>query len=313
MAVSERLSKNHSWSVWVGAEDDMRSLLRTVQKSYDPLLGTHVHDATLYYRQALATSEARLGQLNETVQADITKMSDAERNLHKGQMSVSVEYLARSENDVAKAKATLQDKEEEAQGASRIDLALKTDNGDNLDSCGTADELVDYLQGKRFNSASFSAPHGSILGHTIRLEFNRGEGLSLYVSSTDPSWARATYSELTEQIVRGVPWWRFVRALSFLYPLYFLTALAIWVFIVPLLHRVGLNGTSISTLITISVPLGAIGAAWLTRRLVPAFEILSHGRRARGTALFVVLGSAIGAIFLSLFTSLLENWLFPHA
>jgi hypothetical protein len=250
--------------MWVGSPSDLKRLLRLVEKQYEPLVSEHVTESTKHAR----------------------KMID----------------LAYDASDKAEWEERLQSDENAAKKAANFDLRLTSRDGETRSVTGSATELVDYIDGRRFDEMDISAPTGGIRGHRFTLRGERKRGLYVGVSSSDSKWCLATYSEVAEEVRRQVPPWRFIRQGWF----WWLLGSILWVGFTSSIDLYGSSGDGVlsaAELVT-SALVGLVGglfigmAIYLGSSLIPAFELTPPGARSRGKAALVLLGSVASALTL---------------
>lgn len=287
--------------MWVGSYADFKRLLRLMEKQYESLLADHKVSATKHRRKML-------------------QMSEDEKKRLSASATPRAERLAEIESDIADEKQKLEDAEAEAEGAGRIELTLTGKDNERRSVTGTASELVEYLDGRYIHELELSAPSGNIRNHSMSLRVDRREGLYLGISSTDSQWCIAGFAELSDEIKKQVPKWRFLRTLPFLWAFWVIVStvglwfigdtIAIWT------TETGKFSGTTKELVDVVYPWLAVfvtilGIFW-SRRTLPAFEIVPAGKRSRGNALFIgvgspLLGLVIGVLGNALSKAILEG------
>lgn len=133
------------------------------------------------------------------------------------------------------------------------------------------------------------------------VSFSKTRGLGLHVRGSDPQWVRSTYSELESEIKKALPWWRFLRS-GHLWWLYaaFGTLMSMYG-LAPTMH-----GRPVGW-VAASVCAGAVlGASVLAaaRRLLPGFEILTHGSNGKAARVLAVVGALAANVALGVIVNL---------
>lgn len=276
--------------MWTGTATDLERILRLVQKQYEPLIEDHVVSATEHPRHMLATKTS----LKSLIEANESGSGAASR-------------VAELVGEVEERTKALEKAEADAKNAGRIDLTVTGREDERRSVTGTAAELVEYLDGRHINTLEFSAPSGSIRNHTITIRADRKDGMYARASSTDARWCIAAFSELSDEVKKQVPRWPFLRNMVFLYFAYTIMfgfafwyiadTIAIWT--MPS-HKFPKDvATSFATIIGWAAPAVAFGATALTRRLIPAFELVEAGKGSRGRRMVASVGSVVIALVLA--------------
>lgn len=280
--------------MWVGTQADFKRLLKLVEGRFEPLLAEHSVQATQHARKMLHMSEAQRARLL----GDVSKA-----NIPSG---FQLERLAAIDSDIKEETQRLQEEEAKAASAGQIDLNLTGKDNERRSVTGVASELVEYLDGRHIQEVELSAPSGNIRNHSITLRAGRSEGLYLSISSTDSQWCIAGFSEISDEIAKQVPGWRFLRTLWFLSGVYFLaSAVALWYIgdtIAVLSMPSGKFTSDAQSIVALLYPgmmvaITYLGIGW-TRKTVPAFELVPPGGKSRGRTLFTAVGSPVVAVAL---------------
>jgi hypothetical protein len=291
---SETVTKTRNWSMWASTPDDLRRILVQIENSFIPLIDEHVEEATSYER-------ARVAELTKDHADALERLASPEASSSQDMLELLQSQERRRAGTLATAETALADRETQAKVAAQIDLSVTTKT-DQRRVTRTASGLSDYLDGKSIISAEFSAPSGSILHHSIRLSCDVNSGVDLRVSSREPQWTIAVFSEISNAINAGVPKTRFVRNLWFLLPLYGGSSLVAYLLIINAIARVvtgggvfpdEYQGSAVLAWIVISTVTYLL-ATYLTLKLVPAFRVLQATEKPPSSALVrAVVGSAI--------------------
>jgi hypothetical protein len=302
MPLSESVSKSRSWNMWVGTETDLRRILRLIAEAFDPLMQGHAQESSRYLRSRLEGAEQRLADTAE-------EAKDATGGM-KAYFDERVEALSR---EVEGLRTDIAETESDALRDNELELNLSTDQDELRRVKGSPSELVDYLEGKTIDTIEFIAPAGNISGHKVTLKADRDSGIKLFVRSDQAQWAIATFSELTAEIERHVPRWTSVRSLWFLVAFYSITVGAVVWFVMDSIAAFltgGGNFPSEVGEIVVVIYMAAhvsisMSLIFLTRHLIPAFELVTPGQRGAGwTAIKLVASGAIAIVL-----SILGNWL----
>jgi hypothetical protein len=271
--------------MWTGAADDLQRLFKVMQKQYAQLIPAHVESQISHPREMLQWSEERGGRLAKDAAEYGTDSGLAAR-------------ISENEAEIKKWKEKLETAEADAQAAGNITLSLSGLNGDRTTVTGSAAQLIEYIDGKRFKSFEASSPSGDIRARRITIGADREKGIDLRVSSDDAAWCRAAFSELSEEIEKHVPRWKFVRSYTALWAFYSLLNGGAWALvsaITPGNPRVdfmtGLVSVGVASVILALVLATAIH---LSRRYVPAFDLVATGGTPRGKAFLTFWGYGVG-------------------
>lgn len=276
--------------MWTGSATDLGRILRLVQKQYEPLIEDHVASATKHPRQMLGIATAHKSFLEEN-------RSDSSDSTQLVKVVAEIEERAKA----------LEESEAEARNAGRIDLTVTGREDERRAVTGTASEIVEYLDGRHINALEFSAPSGSIRNHTITIRADRKDGIYARASSTDARWCIAAFAELSDEIKKQVPRWPFLRNVFFLYLAYtVMFGVALWyladtvaIWTMPGQKFTREVSSAISTILGWVAPALAFGAVYLTRRLIPAFEVVETGKASRGKRMMASIGSVLAAVVLA--------------
>ena len=120
------------------------------------------------------------------------------------------------------------------------------------------------------------------------ISLSKSRGIGLHVRGCDPRWVLSTYTELANEITKALPWWRFLRSGK------------LWWAYAPFCAAVASYGLApslrghhgwwlLASVVTGSVLGGLVLAT--ARRVLPGFEILSHGRNGKGARVLAVAGA----------------------
>lgn len=307
-SLKESVVKKKSFTGWSGSSSDLKRLLREIEKYMEPLIAPHVESETSFQTSTLRWTETRVTEAELRLERENDRLSM--RDLLESQ-------LAEARADADRAREALDAKTEEASGAGRIDLTVFGYDDERRSTTGTANELVDHLDGRSYEALNFKAPSGSIYNYEISITATRDGGVDLRVSSKNDQWATAAYADLTREIQAGVPRWLFLRNVYFLYFVYALASgIALWNIgdaIANLNYSDGRFPPDVGNVVyflyitlTLSLPAAAVA---LTRKVVPAFEVVREGKRSKGGALVGVIGSAVGAVALGILTNAISSWI----
>lgn len=285
-SLSESRIDTADWSMWAGTADDLQRLFKVMQKQYTHLIPDHVKSRTSHPREMLQWSEERREGLAEDAAKYGTDSGLAAR-------------ISENEAEIKKWKEKLEGAEADAQVAANITLSLSGLNGDRTTVTGSAAQLVEYIDGKRFKSFEASTPSGDIRSKRITIGADRDTGIDLRVSSDDAAWCRAAFSEMSEEIRKHVPRWRFVRSSIALWAFYSLLNAGAWTLLLALSpkqnQRVDFMTGLVSVIVTsaiLSVVL-ALAISW-SRRYVPAFELVATSGQPRGVGFMKFWGVGVG-------------------
>lgn len=287
--LSESLRDTKRWLMWAGTDTDFRQVLRTVTMQYEPHLPSYIDHETAHLKNMLGMSNASLSRNRTRVEESTT--DQISRALWTSRVEEDERQVAEYEERLAAAVAS-------AERGADIKLTLNASKTERRETRGTPDELIEYLQHRKFKTLRFEAPAGSIGVGTIFINID-DDGVDLYVSSDDHHWASAAYRDLVQQIGHRAPAWRWIRSLWFMVPLLILAAFssAYWI-----LDAIGdAFGPPINTVVTVLYIPASVGLFFLSfillRRWLKPFQILQPGQRPGLVALAAVLGtSVVGAV-----------------
>lgn len=304
MATIESVTRSKQWPIWVGSSADFQRLLRRIENHCESLLPAHIAEKTKYARERLASCENRHAELLKEPLYNYPN-AEVERD----------ERLARMSQEIESAKERLGDEEREASEAGRIRLTLTGDKNERRTVIGTAQEIVDDLDGRPVKVAEFEAPSGHIPMHSIMVRADVSEGLYVRLSSADSHWCVAGFAELEDEINRQLPRWRFVRAAKFLTPLYFITFMSAFTLLGNAWRWYPREEGKLTSdalwnfamIYLLAVPGFTVLATQLTQRFISAFEIVPGGKRHRGQALIAVVGSCIATVTLGILVNLISQ------
>ncbi|MFJ4168745.1 hypothetical protein ACIPY3_04475 [Paenarthrobacter sp. NPDC089714] len=283
-SLPESRIETKSWSLWAGTAGDLERLFKSMQKQYAPLIPAHVEKELRHPRKMLQFEEENRERLRKNAEEYGTDAGLAAR-------------ITKSEAELRKLTEELEKAETEALAAGSIQLSLSGLNGDRTTVTGNATQLIEYLDGKRFKSFVAIAPSGDIRAKSITVGGDREDGVDLRVSSNDAVWCRAAFSEVAEEIKKGVPRWKFIRRNWALWIFFNLINWGIWFLSAALLPKgqLDLTGGIVYT-VAFGVIVGAMlvgGMIW-SRRYVPAFEIVPTGGQPRGVTFMKFWGYTVG-------------------
>jgi hypothetical protein len=300
----ETVNKKRKYPMWAGGYSDLVRMLRVIQRQFELLLPAHIEHRTQWERARVESGEARIARLTAILDAGVA--SDEIRAMHEAE-------LASARDDLEKMKSDLEEKTEEARTAGLIRVSVSL-GGDRWESVGSADEIVNYVDGRKFSSLTFEAPGDIMLrGSTVRVEADRDDGVELRVSSNNDQWATATTTYLENEFRQRVPGWAFIRNYWALVPLWAVSlGIAMWFLLVLSVTALQSAGASPEDVVSpillgfIVVYIFAITfAIALSRRLIPAIDIAADGKKNKGAALVGLLASAAATVALGVVTNLL--------
>lgn len=327
---------------------DFRRVLRVIEAQFTHLIPAHVERDTTFPSQHLDTRKDLLAQAEDranrvalrgdqriaaaTKEADELKIAameleedrsaailDGENERLKRLAATVAEEKAEAQDHVAYMRGLVAEADKElvarrrvAELAGRINLEMRVNRTERRTKTGTHEELLEYVDGKKFTTLDLSAPSGQLTGYSITLTANRNDGTTLRVSAlNDPRWSTTAFSELRRELDQRRPWWRALRSVWFLGPFYWVAG---GIALVSLTQGVGrLIGWQADASSVDAVGLGVIlsvlatGATMLTRRAVPAFELTRDEAANRGQGIVKAVGSAVVAVALGLLTNYLSQ------
>lgn len=348
--VAESVSFTREYGTLALTYADLRRLLRMIEAQFAHLIPAHVEQETAFSSQHLDTRKELLAQAEErasriaargdqrivaaTSDADNAKAAATELGVERSRVVIDGEneHLRRLAAAVAEEKAEAQayatemrelvkdadevlaDKTRTARLAGRINLEMRVSRSERRTTTGTYEELLEYVDGKKFTTLELFAPSGSIRGYSIAVTANRGDGTTLRVSAhDDPRWATTAFRELSREFDQLRPWWRALRSVWFLGPFYWVTSAIALTSLTEGVQR--LAGSDVGLPSEGSVGLGivltilATFATMLTQRAVPAFELTRDEAANRGRGIVKAVGSAVAAVAVGLLTNYLSQLL----
>ncbi|MFJ4029991.1 hypothetical protein ACIPWF_21850 [Paenarthrobacter sp. NPDC089989] len=282
--LSEIVTKTKQWTMWSGTKEDFLRLLKLVEDPFAAHLPDHVKAKTARHRQTIEWIGKR--------EAEATKDKET-------LPEYAEKRLAALKTELEEAQRELEDAEAEASKAGLIRLALTSSNDERRQVTAGADDLSQYIDGRKIQGMEFSAPAAHMGRRSIDLRADK-DGLNVYVSSNDSQWSLASFAELEAEVVRNVPRLRFVRSAGFLIPLYFLSfAVALTTGTQGYINQLSdVSKYSLLSFYGVVDAFATFGAVALTQRLIPAFEIVKAGKRSGLSAALGVIGSALAAVAL---------------
>lgn len=283
--LQESRTVTKEWPMWVGSSDDLRRLFQVMQKQYATLVPAHVEAELRHPREMLKFATERLLRLN------------AEKEEYGDSPSLAARF-SENQADLKKKSEDLERTEAKASAAANITLTVIGLDGDRTTVKGSAEELIEWIDGKRFKSFSASTPTGDIRARAITVNVSREDGIDLRVSADDPAWCRAAFSELSDEIKKHVPGWKYVRHFAVLWLFYSALSCALWTFIGTLLPKGQIDWALGIAWILVIVTVGSFlltrALSW-SRRYVPAFDLVPSGAQPKGVSFMKFWGITVGA------------------
>lgn len=289
MAVAGSLSKDLTWPVWVGTQEDFARILTAIEKQFRPLLAS-----------ALAKISARSTELNDANQKEL----DAWQAIAAEEGDASSQ-VKRSIDSLLLAKQKIERDAERDQEAERrkfdFELRLTEPDGGNRVFNGNSLEIAELFDGMRFKSFTLAGTTQWRADHKIELRASTTFGFTLTVHSTDENWARAALSYLGEEIRRQVPWWSRLRNPPVIWGiLAAIIGTATWLFN----GARPLEGTWLLVWAFIVLSYST-GGALAANKFWPVIQILRAGQRPQGSWLIRGTGTVIGGLVIGV----LGNWI----
>jgi hypothetical protein len=289
-----------------GANSDLKRVLRLIERPFESLMDAHVAERTASVRRQIAETERRVQRTTEMMST--YESVSARESLQERLLTYEAELEALSDQLIAQTA--------EARDAGRIELTLTSSREETRTVTGSADDLSEWLEGRKFSAIELSAPSGRILHYRIKVT-GGGSGLSMDVSSRNAQWATAAFADLVGEAEHRMPPWRILRTVSLLFPLY---TFVIGVTLSNIGDAIALLTTESGTfnetvgsvawmVLFAATGSGAVLLTDFTRRTLPAFELVPSGSRSRGGAFLGVIGSAVGALGLGIVGNMLTSWL----
>ncbi|MDR6969748.1 hypothetical protein [Leifsonia shinshuensis] len=292
--ISGSLARTRQWDAWAGTSDDLRQLLLIVEKQFDSVAESYVLRETQHLRARIKTLKNSIAEAERDI---------AESEAEDLRRRIAEDRLARNESELTDTQQELIDAENKARNSLRIQAAFNDNVSTTQTYVGSASDLADAAGDVFASSVIFTAPGSAYLaGERIAIELAVDSGLKLTVSSNDEKWARAAFSELEDQVLKGIPSWRYLRSLPVVAgSLAGSFAVAGALIVVGLSNTKGVPSSAVANiaLLFIFVALWAVvGITALVRRMVPAVEIIRGGRNSRGRAVWTFFGTVIVTIVL---------------
>lgn len=298
------MQRAHQYPAWEGSDTDFRRLMTVIQDAIYKYEPQFVTDATEWRESAVRAARERLEDARlraSRLEADgpqsVIDLGSYEKDLRKNETELEESRIAASQ---------------------RLALSVQiTSAGDiTRTASGSSDELAVWLEGKAFLTLSVDAPNGAGIGSRARLVAD-SDGLYVSVSSTDPDWTQALFSNLEEEIKGHIPRWRFIRSYWLLVPLFGIaTSILVYTILDILAKFTTESGKYDSTTqviagagVVIWGTLGGTVGARTVRRFVPAFELTTGRGKGRGGALITILLTSVGSIALSILANVLTDLL----
>lgn len=292
--------------MWTGSPDDFRKLLRHIEARFEEFIDGHVDKATSYERTIVSRAEWSVTRVKARIES------------YPDQASEMQPQLIGAQEELQRSLARLDEAKDKARQAARLDLTIWQKNSTERTITGTADEIAEYLEDAEYLSLRVSAPSGTLMGYAISFRADSESGVSLNVrADSDPNWASAVFSDLSEKVSRSVPKLRWLRnrltlyiawIIALAFSLYFIFD-AIGDFINQTRDRT--IDTIVVTLYLMSVPILSAVAVNFTRRLIPSFEIVKNGKKSVSTRIGASAGAFISAIPLGLIGEVVVRALLP--
>lgn len=302
----EKYSNSETYTVWAGSEDSLRRILRQIEGRFTKFVPSHVESSSAHELYMWESAKDRVKRLEGTTRY----RGDDEKEYE--------ETLASARLDEQKALQSLEAQRSEAAKAAELTLTWSGKGNEVRTVTGSADELVDYIDGRYIYEAEFEAPSGHLSGKRIALRGNIKSGLHLRVSADDPEWGIAAFSELDSEIANGVPRWKWARNTPLLYLIFVVSTFIVVYFALDAIALATTESGDFgeSTALVASGLGGAFAgitasiAATLTMKHIPAFEIVRHGEKAKGRVLYGAMLGAVGAIILGVVSSAIAGAIF---
>jgi hypothetical protein len=284
--------------MWVGVIADFRELLRTIEAQFDPLMESHVEEATQPARRHLEYLQRSLRETEAAL--------ESENEYTRDRAEAAIE---RDRASVLEQESAVETASETARNASRLRVELVERDGTRRTYVEPADVLAEALSRRRFKTMTISGPNGMLRGYSIIVLIDPRDEVRINVSSKDEQWGEAAFARIVSQMQNNVPWWRWVRKSRVNAPLIYLSSLATWI--------VGWSGVfgELSKDNQGNVVVGGVflpliftvGVTLLIWRVVPAWEIREDGARAKGVAAFALIAGIIAQVVLGIVVNVLTS------
>lgn len=174
-------------------------------------------------------------------------------------------------------------------------------------SSGTLDEVLATVPARNLASLSVYYP-AQASDREVWLYFSRKGGLSCKVTAEEPVWAEAMRTSIVHAAKTHKPWWGLFFSLRGGILLYLILLATTFLCALAVLRRLGQDVLPPHPLI---LPLASIVALILSNpfilnRVLPVFEMVDSGQRARGTtringAFLLIAGGLVGSFFSFIF------------
>lgn len=291
----DSMTDSRSISAWSGSVADLQIVLQTMEEQYRDQREKVVADLTSWERSSRDQDAATLAKTQAAKAKEDPEDRFSQHDLYARWEVGETRALEASQGrlDAAEARAEKFD---------QISVFVKARKGAARTTSGRPTDVVEYLAPLDVRDVTLRTPAGALSGYGITVSMDRNDGVELTVTSEDSRWASLALAEMYEALKRRRSRWGFLRSPVFLF-IFFFVCLA--VFFGFLLGSEGLAKLKDFTLFNLALCLGwaAAGAAWIARRVLPAFELTPQSGKSRIDRLLYVLGSGVATVGLGIFVN----------
>jgi hypothetical protein len=243
-------------------------------------------------------------------------------------IAAEFESQARARRDAALAAFNAdQDQEDVAirleRWASKYTPTAEVDYGSEVVK-GSYDEVMESFDRRTYSEIRLAVDADNPLGRdALKLDLGRyrgrdpqgpaygarfPSGVSLEIKSSDPNWALQAFAQLSNEIDKGQPWWRWIHTGAGVMFFYVALALALAVSLYPLFAQIWteysprqLTGLAVATGVLV---FGICVVFEFLPKLLPPVEILAEGSTATGTRVIIFI---VGVIVIPVAITVLSN------
>lgn len=281
--LKDSLTETVTFSGWAGSVSDLGPLLDLIERQFVDLRDGWIAHETEWSRRSV---------------------DRARRDVETATTSGNASWLARAEFELDAESQRLEQVALDAQDVDETSVMIRVKRGGERHTRGRAADISAYLLAHDVKDLTLRAPRFTRDNHRISVVFDHEDGVRLSVSSDDATWTSGAFAQLSAELRRRVPWWRWMRSLWFLIPA---TLLGVGFLVTSLADaalRAGVSpviaGPGAITLIMAALILGP----YLAQRALPAFQ-LTASKRPRGEAIVAF----VGTLAVSVVVGIMVNWI----
>lgn len=299
----ESFDNSQTFPVWAGDYDALERLLLTIEAQFADLVPGYLEKETEYARQQV---EYYRGQWEKYE----GKLVDFHVEPKSGMpLSYWVGELDDAKRSLDQAELALRETHESALEQTLLSVSFETKRAGSRSIQGNSVDIVRHLRFRKFARATFKGPQLGFSGPRVTLTVDESDGVFLTVQADNSQWGTYAWTEIVRAISQDVPWWGFIRFRVFLSPLFLIAGLA-WILPLALPLTADIEETSglsdslaLGLVAGVPVAILILVGSFVIRKIIPAFDLVRNGSRARGSGAVILIGTTLLSIPVGVITN----------